>query len=71
MKNLILNHDILRTELYKERCKGKKALYQAIEIGVELRSLQNYMGRISRNPESESLLLKIINYLFDVKRKEV
>lgn len=66
-----LTHNLLRVELYKERCRGKKALYQAEEIGVELRSLQDYMGRISRFPESESLLLKIINYLFEIKRKEV
>lgn len=70
-KNLKLSHDLIRIELYKERCRGVKALHQADYIGVELRSLQNYINRISRFPESESLLLKIINYLYDVKRKEV
>lgn len=71
MLQIKLTHNLLRVELYKERCRGKKALYQAEEIGVELRSLQNYIGRISRFPKSESLLLKIINYLYDVKRKVV
>lgn len=69
--SLKLTHKLLREELYKERIHGKKALYQAEEIGVELRSLQSYIGRILRFPESESLLLKIINYLFEIKRKEV
>lgn len=71
MTKIKLTHKLLREELYKERCHGLKALYQADAIGVELRNLQNYMSRISRYPESESLLLKIVNYLYDVKRKEV